>query len=164
MNARTLKIVLAVSVALNIFAAAGAVAAWARWNAVESRVEETRRPPRGASVLAIVDGLQPATRDRVREAMKSSALAARNDFEEARSTRREAVESARGETFDPGAVNQLLERSRQAEMRGRARLETDSVGILATLEPAERQALAPILQRHRQRMRDARPQRAPREP
>lgn len=154
MNSRGLKIALAASVALNVFAAAGAVAAWSHLRSVETRSEEVRRAPRGEHVLAVVDELEPASRERVKEAMRTAALAARPDFEEARSTRRQAVDLARGETFDPAAANALLRRSREAELRGRERLETESVAILETLAPAERQSLAAILQRHRQKRRD----------
>jgi uncharacterized membrane protein len=41
----------------------------------------------------------------------------------------------------------LLEESRNAELRGRARLETNAVALLATLEPDDRQALTEILAR-----------------
>lgn len=151
MSPRTLKIVLAVSVALNLFAAAGGVAAWAHWKSVESRAAEVHRAPRGGPIMETVGQLEPGTRARVRQAMRETALAARPDFEEARTARREAVELARAETFDASATAALLQRSREAELRGRTRIETGAVAVLETLEPADRQALAPILSRHRNR-------------
>ena len=49
----------------------------------------------------------------------------------------------------------LLEQSRAAEMRGRQRLETGAVALLATLTPEERKALTPLLQRKGSARRDA---------
>jgi uncharacterized membrane protein len=97
--------------------------------------------------MAVVEGLDPAVRDRVRDTLRASALAAHPDFEETRLKRREAVALARSADFDPGRVSALLEQSRVAELRGRARLEADAVAVLDTLEPADRAALSEILTR-----------------
>ena len=148
MSPRTLKIALAVSVALNLFAVAGAGTAWVTRARVDERVEDQRRPGRENSVREIVAGLDPEVRDRVKTALRASALAARPDFEEAREARREAIALTRGAQLDPAAATALLERSRTAEMRGRTRLEQDSVALLATLDADDRQALGVILNRH----------------
>jgi uncharacterized membrane protein len=79
--------------------------------------------------------------------MRRSALAAKPDFEAARNARREAIDVAGRPTLDEARVRALLEQSRAAEMRGRARLENDAVAILATLNPEDRKALTPILRR-----------------
>lgn len=148
MNAKTLKIALAASVALNLFAIGGGVAAWVTRDGVEKRAEEQRRSGRQPPVMAVIDGLEPPVRDRVRAALRASALAAKPDFEEARTARREAIELARSPGFDAAAADVLLERSRTAEMRGRARLEQDATILLDSLDVADRQALSPILSRH----------------
>ena len=96
---------------------------------------------------AVVAGLDPEVRDRVRTALKASALAARPDFEEARQKRREAVGLAGSPEFDPARARSLLEESRAAEIRGRARLEADAVGVLTTLDADDRAALSEILTR-----------------
>lgn len=150
MSPRAVKIALAVSVALNLFVLGGAVTAWMGWKAAEERVQEVRRPPRGGALRNALSQVEPATRIRVRQAMRASALAARPDFEEARTARREAVALASVDPFDAVAAAALLQRSREAEARGRARIEADSVQILTTLNAADRSALAPILSRHRQ--------------
>ena len=72
---------------------------------------------------------------------------ARPDFEAARAARREAIAVAGQPTLDAPRVQALLEQSRAAEMRGRQRLETGAVALLATLTPAERKAMTPLLQR-----------------
>ena len=147
MNTRSLKIALAASVALNLFAlAAGATLLVGRAD-VERRLEAQHRAPRDRPFMAVVEGLDPAVRERVRETLRASARAAHPDFEEARMKRRQATALARSADFDPARAAALLEQSRAAELRGRARLEADAVAVLATLEPDDRAALSEILTR-----------------
>ena len=152
MSGRTLTIVLAValalSVALNLFAATAGVTALVTRARIDERVEEQRRPGRGETFRDIVAAMDPEVRDQVRQTLRASALAARPDFEEARASRRQAIALAEAATLDQAAVDALLERSRVAELRGRQRLEIDSVALLATLGPEDREALAVILDRH----------------
>ena len=133
MTSRTLKIALAASVALNLFAvAAGATLLVGRAN-VERRIEAQHRAPRDNSLMAVVSGLDPEVRDRVRATLRASALAAKPDFEETRLKRREAISMSRSTSFDPVRVAALLEQSRAAELRGRApkEYETDDGGTLS---------------------------------
>lgn len=147
MTSQTLKGVLAASVALNLFAlAAGATLLVTRAH-VEKRVEAQHRPPRTGSPMLLIGQLDPAVRDRVRDTLRASALEVRPDFEEARQKRRQAVAIASSDTFDSARVTTLLAQSREAELRGRARLEIDAVNVLETLEPADRKALSEILTR-----------------
>jgi uncharacterized membrane protein len=147
MSPRTLRIALVASVALNLFAVAAGTTVLVTRAQVEDRVEAQRRPPRTGSPMRLVDSLDPAVRDRVRDALRASALSARPDFEEARLKRRQAVEIAQSPTFDAARADALLEQSRDAEMRGRGRLEADALALLATLEPDDRRALSEILTR-----------------
>jgi len=147
LSPKALKIALAASVALNLFAiAAGATVLVARAK-VEDRIEAQQRPARESSLMAVARKLDPQVRQRVRETLKASALAAKPDFEEARQKRRAAIDLADQPDFDPVRARTLLEESRAAEIRGRARLEADAVQLLGTLEPADRQALSEILTR-----------------
>lgn len=147
MKRNVLVIALVASVALNLFAAAAGATLLVGRDRVEQRVEEQRRPGRRVPFFAALEGLDPAVRERVRDAMRTSARAAHDDFEQARSTRRAAVEKAGAEGFDAPAVQALLAQSREAELRGRARLENDMIALFSTLEPEERAALAPMLAR-----------------
>lgn len=148
MSGRTLKVLLGVSVALNLFALAAAGAAVVRYRTVEARIEAADRPSRNRPpALALVEDVDPEVRDHVRDTLRESARQVRPDFEEARLKRREALELVRSADFDPARVRALLEQSRAAELRGRARIESDAVGLLQTLEPDDRAALAPILTR-----------------
>lgn len=147
MTSKSLKIALAVSVALNLFAVAGGVTYVVNRDRIERRIEDQRRPGREGPLAEVLADLDPAVRQRVRTSLRESALAARPDFEAARAARREAIDIAGQPTLDAARVESLLEQSRAAEMRGRARLENGAVAVLATLTPEERKALAPILQR-----------------
>lgn len=147
MSPRALKIALVGSVALNLFAAAAVTTLFVTRAQVEDRVAAQHRPARTGSLMRLVDQLDPAVQERVRDALRASALAARPDFEEARLKRRQAVDLSRSEAFDPDRARALLEQSRVAEVRGRARLEADAVALLATLEPDDRKALSEILTR-----------------
>jgi uncharacterized membrane protein len=153
MNARNLKIALAVSVAVNVFAVAALVTGKVGEAVIERRVAEAEPARRGLPVMAVVDTLDPAVQDTVRASLRAAALAARPDFQEARETRRQAIERARSEPFDAPAVTVLMIQSREAEARGRAILETEAVRVLSTLEPEDRAKLAPILSRHGNRGR-----------
>lgn len=150
-----LKIALAASVALNIFAVVGGGTAWVLSRKVAEQAAEGRRPGRSEPVWAVVEGLPPAVRDQVKEELRANALQARPDFEEARAARREAIAITASDSFDAVAVAALLERSRASEMRGRSRLESGAVETLGRLSVENRKALAPILSRHRSRSHDS---------
>lgn len=144
---RALKVALAASVALNLFAIAGGVTLWVTKTKAEDKIEAAQVPGRQTTFRDILASMEPATRDRVRSTFRASAMAARPDFEASRAARRQAVELMRGPNPDAAAANALLDQSRAAEMRGRARLEHDATAVLATLDPDDRQALAVILSR-----------------
>lgn len=147
MNDKTLKIALAASVALNLFAvAAGATVLIGRERA-EDRIAAEQKAPRERPYKAVVARLDPAVRERVRSTLRAAALAARPDFEEARQKRREAIALTGAAEFDAARVRVLLEESSAAEMRGRARIEAESVRILETLDADDRAAMAEILTR-----------------
>lgn len=145
MNARALTVALAVSVAVNLFAAATGVTLLVQMDRQAGQAAEAARPVRDWPMAAIVRDLDPAVRDRVRASRRQSALAARPDFVEARNKRREAAELAASDTFDRPRVEALLAESRAAELRGRARLEADAITLLESVDPADRRILARIL-------------------
>lgn len=153
MNSRTLAIILgvglAVSVAVNLFAATAAYTALTGQARVESRMEGRDRDDRRVSPRELVVALSPEARPRVRQALRDAGLAARPDFQQAREARRQAISAAAAEPYDAVLVGRLLDQSRDAEMRGRRRLEADTLAILGTLGPADRAAFARILGRGR---------------
>lgn len=147
MTARTLKIALALSVALNVFAVAAAGTLYVNRAQVERRVADEHRPPREGSPMRLVDRLSEPARPGVRAALRASALAARPDFEESRALRREAIALAVAPDYDADKVSRLLDQSRAAEQRGRARLEAGAVELLGTVSAEDRVILSDILRR-----------------
>ena len=147
MSARSLRIALAVSVALNLFAVVAGVSLWVGLSREQDRIEAQRQAPRIRSTMMLIDQLDADVRDQVRTTLRASAMAAKPDFDEARLKRREAVAMSRTGTFDAPRIRTLLAESRDAELRGRARLEADAVALLGTLEPDDRRALSEILTR-----------------
>lgn len=149
MSARTLAIVLgvalAVSVAVNLFAATAAYTTLRGQDRIERRMEGPGHEQRPPSTRELVAALDPETRTRVRQALRDAGMAARPDFEQAREARRQAVALAATEPYDAARVKTLLDQSRAAEIRGRERLEADALVILGSLQPADRRAFAQIL-------------------
>ncbi|HEV2081548.1 MAG TPA: periplasmic heavy metal sensor [Brevundimonas sp.] len=145
---RGLKIALVVLVLVNVFALAALGTTLVQLKRVETRLETEHRPGgERRSPRQMLRDMEPVTRDRVEQALRASALAAKPDFEEARRLRREAVAAVSAPEFDAAAVTTLLEGSRAAELRGRQRLERDALALMETLEPQDRARLAPLLAR-----------------
>lgn len=157
MSSRALKLALIASVGVNLFALVVGLILWFGVQRAETEAGAQRQAIRQEPVMALVGQLEPQRRAEVRQALRASALAAKADFEAARAARREAVAGAAAETFDQARVQALLEQSRLAEMRGRARLESGAVEVLAGLDQSDRAALAPLLSRHRGGRRNGEP-------
>lgn len=146
MSPKTLKIALAASVALNLFAVAAGVTVMVSHARIESRVASQHR---GTHVpfRVMMESMDPAVRDRVLHELRATAMASRPDFTESRTARRAAIAAAAAEPFDASEVNALLEQSRAAELRGRSRLEAGAVTVLGTLDVDDRRTLSTILAR-----------------
>lgn len=158
MTDRGLKIALAVSVAVNIFVAGVVVTGLAvGLRGIPDRPHGDRPP-----VFSLVQSLDEGDREEAQQALRSAALSARGDFEEARRLRAEAIDLAGADTFDRPAVEAALARSREAEASGRARLEGTMLDLLERLDQDDRQRLAPAFARrgrergHHRRFRDGR--------
>ena len=72
MSPKSLKIALAVSVALNLFAVAAGATLVVGKARVEDRIESERRAPRDRSPMTVVGRLDPEVRQRVREIGRAS--------------------------------------------------------------------------------------------
>lgn len=150
MTERGLKIALAVSVAVNLFVAGAVVTGLAIGLRHLPEQPHHDRPP----VISLIRSLDEADRSGAEQALRSTALAAREDFDAARRHRSEAIDLAGAETFDRSAVEGALARSRASEVAGRTRLEGTMLDLLQQLDQEDRQRLAPALAR---RGRDGRP-------
>lgn len=158
MNPRLLAIImgiaLAISVAINVFAATAAYTALSGQQRIERELGFRRDGDRRPSTRELLATLEPETRREVRRVLRAAGLRARPDFQAARQARADAVEAARADPFDRARVDALLAQSREAELRGRQRLETDALAMLETLEPADRRVVATILAGRGQGRRD----------
>lgn len=143
MTDRGLKIALAVSVAVNIFVAGVVVTGLAVGLRGLPGRPHGERPP----VISLIQSLDETDRAEAERALRTSALAARGDFETARRLRAEAIDLAGAETFDRPAVEAALARSREAEAAGRSRLEGTMLDLLQRLDQEDRQRLAPAFAR-----------------
>lgn len=151
MTGRRLKILLAASVAFNIFAVASGAALWVSNQRVEREVNELSKAGQRKPLNDLVASLGEPESTRVMGILRSKAMETKPDFEQARTARREAIRLTEGDQFRPVEVAALLEQARAAEMRGRGRLEASAVDVLASLSAEDRRKLAPMLSRRVQR-------------
>jgi uncharacterized membrane protein len=132
MTAGKLKVLLAISVVVNLFALGALGGGAAMWLATSAR-----HPLRAAG-----DTLPNADRRRFHQMFKAVAHEARPLQQSARDNRRAAALLFVQPAFDAGAVGEALSRARAADLTARTEVETALVGFAATLPQAERQALA----------------------
>ena len=165
MNPRRLAIILgialAVSVGINLFAATATMTALSGQKKIERELEQRRSGDRRPSTRELLSNLDPETRRTVRRALREAGMRARPEFQASRAARAQAVEAARADPFDRGQVDALLSRSREAEARGRAMLESDALVVLEGLSLEDRRVVATILaSRSRNGRNGDRPQQA----
>lgn len=151
MSPKALKIALAASVAVNLFAIAGVGSVWAMLKREEAREVSAQvrldGRDRRDGPMDVVARLSPEGRELVRESLRARALSARPDFEEARQRRAQAITAASTEPYDGARVKLLLDQSRAAERRGRDQLEAETIRLLGALSPADRRVAAELLNR-----------------
>lgn len=145
MNDRRLKIALAVSMLLNLFALGAAGGAAAMWSRLKS--EPVGAAPHRRAIRTAGDALPPADRERFRAVMRTVAQAARPIRQEAQQSRRQAATLFVQPSFNAAAANAALARARSADFALRTRLETTVVEFAAGLPGAERAVLAQGLSR-----------------
>ena len=87
MSPRALKIALALSVAVNLFAVAGGVTAWIAQDRAVKQAEAQGRPGREDRLGTLLQPLPQETRERIRADLRASALTARPDFDTTESHR-----------------------------------------------------------------------------
>ncbi len=135
------KIALAISLVLNVFLVGAGVGAFV----FRERLlhDQLKHAPTPLNVAA--RELSPDVRARLRDSMRSVALAAKPDFVAARQDRLKAAELAAAPTYDRTAVKTQLDQARDAETRGKNRLEDKLLDFLGTLPQDQRAKLAEAL-------------------
>lgn len=133
---------LAVSLAFNLFLGgliAGAMFAEAR--------KDDRPPPRRQSYLAAADRLEADDAERLRTLLRQKADDARPRVQALRAARREAESAMAAPDYNPDAVRAALERARAEELALRRDVDNAVIAFALTLDPEDREALAPIFRR-----------------
>jgi uncharacterized membrane protein len=143
MQSRTVKILLAVSIAANIFLIGGAIGA----GIAGVRMFRDRMPGRPPAVWQATGALPEGERMMLRQALRDRALAAAPHIREARTARREAAELIARADYDPAAVQAALTRARVAEQQAREEVDTAVIAFLPKLTAEQRRALAEALVR-----------------
>ncbi len=149
MSGRTTKLILAASLALNVFvvgAAAGGAYMWSR--------SDAQRANRGLAVAA--RQLDQEQRKAFREALKAARIAARPDQDAARAARAELGRLLGQPTLDRAAIDAVLNATRMADMNVRGRVETAVVDFASGLGAEDRARLVEGLVGRSQMLRKAR--------
>jgi uncharacterized membrane protein len=143
MRERTHRIVLVISLVLNLFALGAAGGAAVMWLSIRQAPVAAAQHP----LQAAADALSPADRDRFRAALRDTLRDARPIQQTARENRLKAADLFVQPTFDADAVNAALARARDADLMLRTRLEGALVNVAKGFPQSERMTLAQALAR-----------------
>lgn len=138
MSERSIRLLLAASLAVNIFLLGAAAGAGYMWRAQEVQ-RDAAGEQRGLRFAA--DDLSPEQRKAFRQALAEARRQSAADIEAARAGREEVARLIEGEPIDSAAVNAALTAIRQADTALRSRLEQAIVSFAAGLTPADRARL-----------------------
>ena len=153
MSFRKLRILLIVSLTLNIFvvgALAGGAFVW-MWSGSQVPAEAAGR---GGGRLGLAAAALPSEQRRAfQRALRETRRASRPLIEQSRESRSAAKRLLTQEPVNLAAVNAALAKARTADIAVRARLEERVVAFAATLPPQQREAIAAALERRPARAR-----------
>ena len=141
MTGRWIKILLAVSLTLNLFAA-GAVA-----GVLIIRQQTLARAGGGDPLMSAANALAPAQRDAFRAMMGVKLQTLRPSLRDARLARRAAMTLIQTQPFDRAAASADLARARTDEATARGEVEEAILDFAASLQPDQRVAFAKGLTR-----------------
>ncbi len=131
-----LKWALGISLAVNVFALSAGGAFWGY------KHFRPKGPEPVTALTEAVEGLSPATGQKLITAVRAAALASEADMEAAWELRKQAAEVAKTEPYDGPKIMVLLAQARDLEIKGKVRIEQTLVDQAAALPPAERAIVA----------------------
>ncbi|MDF3835734.1 periplasmic heavy metal sensor [Cupriavidus basilensis] len=137
---KRIKVVLAISVLLNVFLLGAIGGGGYRWYAAERTAAVQ---PRGLRFAA--DGLDAGQRRQFLQGLRAARRAVAPEVDAAREGRHQVEQLLRQPQFEREALVAALARTREADAAVRSRIEQSVVDFAATLSPAERQQLADAL-------------------
>ncbi|WP_454827762.1 periplasmic heavy metal sensor [Paraburkholderia xenovorans] len=143
MNGRSLKIVLVVSLVLNVFLVGAIVGGAYQWFAAHGAAAPVLAQQRALRFAAqtLPAGRQKAFLDSLKNARREGRQYAR----EGREGRREVLRLLAAPQFDRAALDAALARTREADSHLRAQVEGGVADFAATLSPEERVQFADSL-------------------
>ena len=142
MTAKTLKWLLGVSVALNLFLIAGGIGAGVVMN------QHMKRPQAPAGWGGHPnDTMTPEAKARIKAVIREAALTGEPDMEKARALRKDAGKVAAAEPYDAARVIALSDQARSYEDMARGKIETALIEDMAQLSAKEREAVASFILR-----------------
>ncbi|MEO6377289.1 MAG: periplasmic heavy metal sensor [Caulobacteraceae bacterium] len=138
---RRLKLLLGISLALNIFLVGTGLGVGVMGvNMIRERMQA-----RAPAVWRATQALPMEDRQLLRRMLRERSIAAAPHVRDARDARREAARLIALPTYDAAAVSAALARARTSEMQARSEIDTAIVSVLPSLDPARRAALAGAL-------------------
>jgi uncharacterized membrane protein len=145
MSSPRLKLILAISLLVNVFILGGlAGGAYRLWSGPDRAATVSAQPLRGVRLAAME--LSAARQEEFRLALRDARRGAAPLVEQSRAGRREIGRLFAAQTFDAGATDRAMAETRQADIALRGRIENAVVHFAATLDPDERQRFAQGLQ------------------
>ncbi|SJM35841.1 periplasmic heavy metal sensor [Mesorhizobium delmotii] len=138
MSERSIRILLAVSLALNIFVLGAAAGAGYMWR-TQGAQRDGAGDQRGLRFAAA--GLSPEQRKAFRQTLADARRQSAADIEAGRTGREQVARLIEAQPIDAAAVNETLASVRQADMALRGRLEQAIVSFATGLTPADRARL-----------------------
>ncbi|HWE45127.1 MAG TPA: periplasmic heavy metal sensor [Caulobacteraceae bacterium] len=135
---RGLKILLALSILLNVFLVCADAAAFLKWRRLID--EGTLRQPTQLAIAART--LDPKVHADLRNFMRARSGSIRTDFDAARQDRIQAAALASKPTFDRAAVSALLAKARGEEATGHAKSDDAVLDYMVNMTPDQRAKLA----------------------
>ncbi len=135
---RNMRLLLTLSILLNVFLICADVAGWLTW---QRRIEDgALRQPTQLAIAA--RSLDPQVHVSLRHFMRAHLAAIRPDFDAARADRLQAAAIASRPNFDRAAVSALLAKARAEEASGHAKADEAVLDFMATMPADQRAKLA----------------------
>lgn len=156
MMSRRMQILLAVSLALNVFAL-GAIVSRAVMHSRAEAVATADSGFGGGRLRQAAMQLEPQYRQALRRALGETMRDLREQGVAAREARIEAVRLLAADPLDRAALDAALARARTAEQAIRAGIEASVVAYATNLPPDQRIVLSEALQRAKPRERKVQP-------
>jgi uncharacterized membrane protein len=136
MNGRSWKILLVVSLVLNVFLIGGIAGGAYQWFAAHGGA--AKGPAQHTALRFAADELSTDRQRQFFEALKAARRVGRDYAREGREGRREVLEQLAAPQLDRAALDAALQRTRNADSDLRAQVEGGVADFAATLTPEER--------------------------